>query len=75
MRALSYFQASRIDWWKLVITGMKKDFSWPASAARYLELYRRMCGSEDSARENPVLESLPHNAMLLDAAQQETRLH
>jgi len=75
LRALSYFHASRINWWKLIITGMKKDFSWPASAAQYLELYRHMCGSEDSARENPVLESLPHNAMLLDAAQQETRFH
>jgi starch synthase len=77
VRALSYFQTSRINWWKLVITGMKKDFSWPASAARYLELYRRMCGlSEDSARENSQLESLPHGAVLLDtAAQQETRIH
>jgi starch synthase len=75
VRALSYFQASRIDWWKLVITGMKKDFSWPASAARYLELYRRMCGSEDSTQENPALESPPHGAMLLDSVQQETRIH
>jgi len=75
LRALSYFHASRINWWKLVITGMKKDFSWPASAAQYLELYRRMCGSEDSTRENPALDSLPHNAMLPDTAPQGTRRH
>lgn len=75
VRALSYFQASRIDWWKLVITGMKKDFSWPASAAQYLELYRRMCGLEENAQDNPGVESLPPGAMLLDTAQQETRIH
>ncbi len=75
VRACSYFQASRIDWWKLVITGMKKDFSWPASAAQYLELYRRMCSVEDSARDNPQLESLPVGAALVDAATQETRVH
>jgi len=75
LRALSYYQASRIDWWKLVITGMKKDFSWPASAKRYLELYRHMCGEEDSLEEQPQIASLPHNAVLMDATAQETRLH
>ncbi|MFQ5644295.1 MAG: glycogen synthase GlgA [Thiogranum sp.] len=75
VRALSYFQASRIDWWKLVITGMKKDFSWPASAARYLELYRRMCGVEDSSAKPVPIESLPHGAALLDAVPPETRIH
>jgi len=75
VRALSWFQASRINWWKLVITGMKKDFSWTASAARYFELYRRMCGLKESARENPELESLPHGAALQDTAQRETRIN
>jgi len=75
VRALSWFQASRINWWKLVITGMKKDFSWPASAARYLELYRNMCGLEESARENPELESLHHGAVLQDSVAQESRIH
>jgi starch synthase len=43
LRALTHFQTRRIDWWKLVITGMKKDFSWSKSAAQYLELYQRVC--------------------------------
>lgn len=43
LRALTHFQSRRIDWWKLVITGMKKDFSWSKSAAQYLELYQRVC--------------------------------
>jgi len=75
LRALSWFQASRINWWKLVITGMKKDFSWPASAARYLELYRRMCVSKQSARDNSELESLHHGVVLKDSVAQESRIH
>ena len=42
-RALKYFQTRRIDWWKLVITGMKKDFSWSSSAVQYMNLYHRIC--------------------------------
>ncbi|GMQ87920.1 MAG: glycogen synthase GlgA [Gammaproteobacteria bacterium] len=75
VRALSYFQASRFNWWKLVITGMKKDYSWPASAARYLELYRRMCGLKGSTAENPEHQVPLHGPVLQDTAQQETRIH
>jgi starch synthase len=48
-RALAHYQTSRVDWWKLVITGMKQDFSWAASAEHYLALYHRVChiGPED----------------------------
>jgi len=74
VRALSWFQASRINWWKLVITGMKKDYSWPASAARYFELYRRMCDSEDSSPENPEIHAPQHGQVLQDVVQQETRI-
>ena len=42
-RALAYYQGARVDWWKLVITGMKKDFSWSNSAQQYLSLYQRIC--------------------------------
>jgi len=45
LRALTHFQTRRIDWWKLVITGMKKDFSWSKSAAQYVELYQRVCNN------------------------------
>jgi starch synthase len=37
--ALSLYRNDRVDWWKLVIAGMQRDFSWKASAARYSELY------------------------------------
>jgi len=49
LRALSYYQGAKINWWKLVITGMKADFSWAASAKQYLELYRRVCGAGSGA--------------------------
>ena len=42
-RALAYYQGARVDWWKLVITGMIKDFSWSNSAQQYLSLYQRIC--------------------------------
>jgi len=42
-RALAWYRGSRVDWWKLVITGMKKDFSWSNSAQQYLSLYQRVC--------------------------------
>ena len=43
LRALSCFESSRVDWWKLVITGMRQDFCWASSAARYLDLYIHVC--------------------------------
>ena len=50
LRALHYFQASKVGWWKLVITGMKKDFGWHNSAAQYLALYDQMCpGTQQTA--------------------------
>jgi len=42
LRAVSHFQPPRVGWWKLVIAGMKQDFSWAGSARRYQELYRRV---------------------------------
>ena len=43
LRALTLYESSKVEWWKLVITGMREDFCWPASAARYLALYRHLC--------------------------------
>ncbi len=40
-RALNCWQLDPVQWWKLVITGMRQDFSWTASARRYAELYER----------------------------------
>ena len=66
LRALTHFQSRRIDWWKLVITGMKKDFSWSKSAAQYLELYRRVC--KDTRSQAPMEGDSEHRTMPSQAA-------
>ncbi len=42
-RAIDYFRTSRVDWWKLVITGMRENFCWSESAGQYLDLYIHTC--------------------------------
>ncbi len=39
-RAIEFYHRPSSWWHKLAVTGMQQDFSWPSSAARYLELYR-----------------------------------
>jgi starch synthase len=61
-RALAYYQRSRVDWWKLVITGMKKDFSWASSAEQYLALYHQVCHTlpdDDSGPGNGDHPAIP----------------
>ena len=41
LRALLLYRDKR-DWRKLQVNGMKRDFSWDASAARYLEVYDKV---------------------------------
>lgn len=40
--ALSLFRNDRVDWWKMVIAGMKRDFSWTRSARSYVTLYEQL---------------------------------
>jgi len=40
-RALLVY-ADRMTWRRLQLNGMRRDFGWQASAARYLEIYRRI---------------------------------
>ncbi len=44
-RALEVFQHRRLDWWKLVITGMREDYSWTKSARRYRHIYAEACSN------------------------------
>lgn len=41
LRAFSYFRPPQVDWWKLVLTGMKQDFSWTNRAQQYMDLYHK----------------------------------
>jgi len=58
LAALTLFREQRVDWWKLVITGMQRDFSWTESAARYSALYTRLAHNRSSgdsaARDAPT---------------------
>ncbi|MBM3394369.1 MAG: glycosyltransferase, partial [Betaproteobacteria bacterium] len=42
-RALTTFKNKKV-WRQIQKTGMSKDFSWEASAARYIEIYRQLAG-------------------------------
>jgi len=59
LTALSLFRTERVDWWKLVIAGMHKDFSWTRSAIRYSELYKQLIDNREmengSTSRAPVL--------------------
>lgn len=57
LRALAYFQSARVNWWKLVITGMKRDFCWTASAAQYVDVYRALCQSESQSQAPQALRA------------------
>jgi starch synthase len=43
LRALRLYRSAKVDWWKLVITGMQQNYCWLNSAAQYFELYRQIC--------------------------------
>jgi glycogen synthase len=78
-RALNYYQTSRVDWWKLVITGMKQDFSWTASADRYLALYRRVCHvtpeDDDSGSGDADYPVIPPVSMAAKLPPHQTMVH
>ena len=40
-RAVSVYNDHRDDWNQLIETGMNTDWSWNASAAKYIELYKQ----------------------------------
>ncbi|MDR1491845.1 MAG: glycogen synthase GlgA [Planctomycetaceae bacterium] len=52
-QALNYYKNDRETWKKLILTGMKRDFSWRRSAQEYLDFYERRKESSVAAkREN-----------------------
>ena len=40
-RAIEFRHRPESWWQRLAVTGMQQDFSWPASAVRYVDLYRK----------------------------------
>ncbi len=50
-RAIEFYQRPGVWWEKLAINGMHQDFSWDASANRYIDLYR---SAIDHPAHNPL---------------------
>ena len=42
MRATDLYHHDRATWKRVMINGMKQDWSWDRCAAEYEELYRRL---------------------------------
>jgi starch synthase len=51
LRALAMYRTQPEAWAKLVVTGMRQDWSWVNSARRYSELYASMMARNPVARE------------------------
>jgi len=74
--ALSLYNNQRIDWWKLVIAAMKRDFSWTKSAAQYSELYSRLVSDGLNGHQNNSTEGLTAPRLQTGTVpQSEQRIH
>ena len=64
-RAVHYYKNNKEVWNKLIVRGMTGDYSWDASASKYVSLYEKLTGSaeesvnpnEAPAGETPVQEA------------------
>ena len=54
-RAVHYYKNNKEVWTKLIVRGMEGDYSWTASAAKYLDLYNKIV----VPFEAPAAEEVP----------------
>jgi len=73
--ALHLFRNDRVDWWKLVIAGMHRDFSWTSSAARYSELYKQLIQNRGEDSRTTGLDRPAGPSRASSAQQTGQRLH
>jgi len=72
-RAVHYYKNNREVWYKLIVRGMTGDYSWYASANKYMEMYDRLVAQVEAAPEAPVEEPAevtenPKEAPVVEAA-------
>ena len=72
-RAVHYYKNNREVWYKLIVRGMTGDYSWYASANKYLEMYDRLIALVEAAPEAPVeapaeVTENPNEAPVVEAA-------
>jgi starch synthase len=53
--ALKTYQ-DKENWKKLMLNGMKKDFSWTASAREYVKIYEKLVPPKPAPAEEKVVE-------------------
>jgi starch synthase len=70
--ALSLYRNDRVDWWKLVIAGMKQDFSWLQSSRQYAQLYARLVNNRLADEQEGRFANI---AFTLDSEQSRHLLH
>ncbi len=70
--AISLYRNHRVDWWKMVIAGMKQDFSWMQSARQYIQLYIQMINNRQAEMTE---EHVANIAFTLDSEQSRQLLH
>ena len=52
-RAVHYYKNNREVWYKLIVRGMTGDYSWYASANKYMEMYDRLVAQVEAEPEAP----------------------
>ncbi|MBR4039086.1 MAG: glycosyltransferase, partial [Clostridia bacterium] len=75
-RAVHYYKNNREVWYKLIVRGMTGDYSWYASAAKYMEMYDRLVAQVEEApaevpenpNEAPAAPEAPVEAPVAEAA-------
>ena len=72
-RAVHYYKNNREVWYKLIVRGMTGDYSWYASANKYMEMYDRLVAQVEAAPEEPVeapaeVVENPNEAPVVEAA-------
>jgi len=66
-RAVHYYKNNREVWYKLIVRGMTGDYSWAASAEKYMEMYDRL--AVPATEEAPVeVTENPNEAPVVEAA-------
>jgi len=71
-RAVHYFKNNREVWYKLIVRGMLGDYSWTASAKKYLELYEKLVkpATEFTLAEEAKAEEVPFEEPAVEAAEE-----
>jgi len=60
-RAVHYYKNNKEVWQKLIVRGMQGDYSWTASAGKYMALYEKVVGApfETAAAAEAPIEAAP----------------